>query len=46
MRSSTLRKTPRLMRSLVIFPKNRSTRFSQDEEVGMKYPDSRVLFEP
>ena len=34
--SATLLKTPRRMRLPVISAKKRSTRFSQDDEVGMK----------
>ena len=33
----TLVKTPRRIRSVVIFPNQRSTRFSHDEDVGMKW---------
>ena len=35
-RSATLLKTPRRMRLSVISPKKRSTRLSQDAEVGVK----------
>ena len=41
--SRTLRKTPRRMRRSVISRRNRSTRLSQDEEVGMKWMWKRGL---
>jgi len=35
--SGTLANTPRRMRAVVIFPNQRSTRFSHDDEVGIKW---------
>src|SRR3981189_1195662 len=39
--SGTLVNTPRRIRSVVIFPNQRSTRFSHDEDVGMKWRGKR-----
>jgi hypothetical protein len=38
--SATLLKTPRRMRSAVIFPNQRSTRLSHEDEVGIKWSES------
>src|SRR5208337_4212197 len=43
--SATLLKTPRRMRLPVISAKKRSTRFSQDDEVGMKF-EAWMFFKP
>jgi hypothetical protein len=35
-------KVPRRIRSVVIFPNQRSTRFNHDDEVGMKWKPSKM----